>query len=83
MKKIILAGSLPAVVASFLLANAPSVFAKPKKKPAGSRLENANPLVNAAMKNMESGGGREVRSSRQLGDHQNGSDVEKGAQEQQ
>jgi tetratricopeptide (TPR) repeat protein len=40
------------IVASFLLANAPSAFAKPQKQPAGS---DADPLVNAAMKNMESG----------------------------
>ena len=55
MKKIIPAGTISVIAASFFLANAPSAFGKPQKKPAGSSNENVNPLVNAAMKNMESG----------------------------
>ena len=43
------------IAAFFVFANAPSTFAKPQKKPAGSGQENADPLVNAAMKNMETG----------------------------
>jgi tetratricopeptide (TPR) repeat protein len=43
------------IAASFLLANAPFAFAKPQKQPVGAGKENADPLVNAAMKNMESG----------------------------
>jgi hypothetical protein len=55
VKKIILAGTISVIVASFFLANEPSTFARPQKKPAGSSQENVDSLVNAAMKNMESG----------------------------
>ena len=55
MKKIIPASAIVVIAASFFLANAPSAFAKPQKKPAASGQENPDPLVNAAMKNMESG----------------------------
>jgi tetratricopeptide (TPR) repeat protein len=55
VKKIIRAGTISVIAASFFLANAPSAFAKPQRKPAGSGQENVDPLVNAAMKNMETG----------------------------
>jgi len=55
VKKIIAARRISVLAASFFLANAPSGFAKPQKKPAGSSHENVEPLVSAAMKNMESG----------------------------
>jgi hypothetical protein len=55
MKKIIPAGTISVIVASLFFANAPSAFGKPQKKPAGSSQENVGPLVNAAMKNMETG----------------------------
>src|SRR4030095_11985232 len=55
VKKIIPA-STPSLVAALLVFwNAPFAFAKPQKKPAGSSHENVVPLVNAAMKNMETG----------------------------
>lgn len=44
-----------AIALFFLFANAPGAFAKPQKKPSGSGQENADSLVNAAMKNMETG----------------------------
>ncbi|HMF46576.1 MAG TPA: tetratricopeptide repeat protein, partial [Candidatus Udaeobacter sp.] len=49
------AGTISVIAASFFLANAPSAFAQPQKKSTGSGQENVTPLVNAAMKNMESG----------------------------
>jgi tetratricopeptide (TPR) repeat protein len=55
VKKIIPARTISVIAASFFLANAPFGFAKPQKKPAGSSHENVEPLVSAAMKNMESG----------------------------
>ena len=55
MKKIIPAGTISVIATLFFLANAPSAFAKPQKKSAGSSQENSAPLVIAAMKNMESG----------------------------
>ena len=55
MKKIIPARTISVIAASFFLANAPSGFAKPQKKPAESSHENVEPLVSAAMKNMQSG----------------------------
>jgi tetratricopeptide (TPR) repeat protein len=55
VKKIIPARTISVIAASFFLANAPSGFAKPQKKPAGPSHENVEPLVSAAMKNMESG----------------------------
>lgn len=55
MKKIIPAATISVIVASFLIANIPCAFGKPPKKPAGSSQENVAPLVNAALKNMESG----------------------------
>jgi tetratricopeptide (TPR) repeat protein len=41
--------------AAFLVASASISFAKPQKKPTRSSQENVDPLVNAAMKNMETG----------------------------
>jgi tetratricopeptide (TPR) repeat protein len=55
MKKIIPASTIFLIAAFLLFANAPGGFAKPQKKSAGSGQENPDPLVNAAMKNMESG----------------------------
>lgn len=55
MEKIIPVRTISVIAASFFLVNAPSGFAKPQKKPAGSSRENVEPLVSAAMKNMESG----------------------------
>jgi hypothetical protein len=55
MKKIIPASAISGIAALLVFANAPSAFAKPQKKPAGSEQGNPDPLVNAAMKNMESG----------------------------
>ena len=55
MKKIIPAGTISVIAASFFLANAPLGFAKPQKQSAVSSHENVEPLVSAAMKNMESG----------------------------
>jgi hypothetical protein len=55
VKKIIPSRTISVIAASFFVANAPSGFAKPQKKPAGSSHENVEPLVSAAMKNMESG----------------------------
>ena len=43
------------IAAFFLFANAPHAFAKPQKKSVGSGQENPDPLVTAAMKNMETG----------------------------
>src|SRR5215831_7069397 len=54
MKRIIPASAVSVIAALLVFANAPLAFAKPQKKP-GSGQENANPLVNAAMKNMETG----------------------------
>jgi tetratricopeptide (TPR) repeat protein len=55
VKKIIPASTLSLVAALLVFWNAPFAFAKPQKKPAGSVQENPDPLVNAAMKNMETG----------------------------
>jgi tetratricopeptide (TPR) repeat protein len=55
VKKIIPAGTISLIVASFLLANAPSAFGKPQKKSAEAVQENAKPLLNAALKKMETG----------------------------
>ena len=55
VKRIIPAGTISVIAASFFLANAPLALAKPQKKPGGPSQENADPLVNAAMKNMETG----------------------------
>src|SRR5947199_8936550 len=57
MKKIIPASTtwIWAIAALFVFSNAPFAFAKPQKKPTGSGQENVDPLVNAAMKNMETG----------------------------
>ncbi len=44
-----------AISAFLLFANAPVGFAKPQKKSAGAARENPDALVNAAMKNMETG----------------------------
>jgi hypothetical protein len=55
VKKIIPASTLSLVAALLVFWNAPFAFAKPQKKPAGPGQENPDPLVNAAMKNMETG----------------------------
>jgi tetratricopeptide (TPR) repeat protein len=56
VKKVIpVTGTILGIAASLFLANAPSAFGKPQKRPAGSGHENVDPLVSAAMKNMESG----------------------------
>jgi tetratricopeptide (TPR) repeat protein len=57
MKKIIpvSANWICAITAFFVFSNAPFAFAKPPKKPAGPGQENLDPLVNRAMKNMETG----------------------------
>ena len=55
MKKIIPASTLSLVAALLVFWNAPFAFAKPQKKSAGSGQETPNPLVNAALKNMETG----------------------------
>jgi|GEM_PF-903008 len=43
------------IAALMLLASGPAGFAKPQKKSAGTSHEKIDPLVNAAMKNMETG----------------------------
>jgi len=55
VKKIIPASTLSLVAALLVFWNAPFAFAKPQKKSAGSGQETLNPLVNAALKNMETG----------------------------
>jgi tetratricopeptide (TPR) repeat protein len=57
MKRIIPASTtwIWAIAAFFLFSNAPHGFAKPLKKSSGAGEENSNPLVTAAMKNMETG----------------------------
>src|SRR5436190_19962747 len=57
MKRIIPASTtwIWAIAAFFVFSNAPHGFAKPQKKSAGSAPENPDALVNAAMKNMETG----------------------------
>ena len=57
MKKIIpvSANWILAIAAILLFTNAPSAFAKPQSKPAESGREDPETLVNAAMKNMETG----------------------------
>ncbi len=57
MKRIIPASTtwIWAIAAFFVFSNAPHGFAKPQKKPAGPGQENPDSLVNAAMKNMETG----------------------------
>jgi len=55
VKRIIASSTIFVIAAFLLLANAPSAFAKPQKKTVESSQENLDPLVNAAMKNMETG----------------------------
>src|SRR5947199_10699555 len=57
MKKIIPASTswIWAVAAFLVFVNAPVTFARPQRKSAVSGQENPDPLVNAAMKNMETG----------------------------
>lgn len=55
MKNIVPAGAGLLGAALLVISNAPCALAKPQKKSAGSAAENADPLVEAAMKNMESG----------------------------
>ena len=55
MKKIGPAITVSLVTALLVFANTPSAVAKPQKKPTGSGQQNVDPLVNAAMKNMETG----------------------------
>src|SRR5262245_31942031 len=54
MKRIILPGTVLLAAALLVVGNTPGAFAKPQKA-AGPGQENADPLVNTAMKNMESG----------------------------
>ncbi len=46
---------LSPIAALILLASGPAGFARPQKKSAGVARENVDPLVNAAMKNMDTG----------------------------
>jgi tetratricopeptide (TPR) repeat protein len=55
VKKSITSSTIFVLTAFLVFANALSAFAKPKKEPAGSAQENPDPLVNAAMKKMETG----------------------------
>jgi len=55
VKKIGSAITVSLVTALLVFANAPSGFAKPQKKPTGAGQQNVDPLLNAAMKNMETG----------------------------
>jgi tetratricopeptide (TPR) repeat protein len=55
MKRIVPASTILMIAVVLVFASAPPAFAKPQKKPAGPGQENADPLVNAALKNMESG----------------------------
>ena len=55
MRKIIPAGAISVIAASFFISNVSSAFGKPQKKLAGSGQENFTPRVSAAMKTMESG----------------------------
>jgi len=55
VKRIIPASTISVIAALLVFSNAPSAFAKPQKKPAGSGQENVDPLVNAALKNMVTG----------------------------
>src|SRR5215211_3954987 len=55
MKRAIPASTISVITALLLFSNAPHAFAKPQKKPAGPGQENPDSLVNAAMKNMETG----------------------------
>ena len=55
MKKIIPARTISLIAELLAFASAHSVFAKPQKKSAQSSQENAAPLVEATMKNMETG----------------------------
>jgi tetratricopeptide (TPR) repeat protein len=55
VKKIITSSTIFVVTAFLAFANAFSAFAKPQKEPAGSAQQKIDPLVNAAMKNMETG----------------------------
>ncbi|HVI79248.1 MAG TPA: hypothetical protein VM715_14020, partial [Candidatus Acidoferrum sp.] len=55
MKKTITSSTIFVITAFIVLTNAPSGFGKPQKESAGSARENPDPLVNAAMKKMETG----------------------------
>ena len=55
MKRIIASRTIFVIAAFLLFANAPVTFAKPQKKLDGPAQETPDPLVNAAMKNMETG----------------------------
>ena len=55
MKKTITSSTIFVITAFIVFANASSGFGKPEKKSAGSAQENSDPLVNAAMKKMETG----------------------------
>src|SRR5215831_8625960 len=55
VKKIIPARTISLIAELLVFASAHSVFAKPQKKSAQSSQENAAPLVEAAMKHMETG----------------------------
>ena len=55
VKKTITSSTIFVLTAFLVFANAPSGFGKPETKSAGSAQENSDPLVNAAMKKMETG----------------------------
>ena len=55
MKKIIPPGRVLLAVAFLVICDAPGAFAKPQKKPTGSSQESVDSLIDAAMKNMETG----------------------------
>jgi tetratricopeptide (TPR) repeat protein len=55
VKKTITSSTIFVVTAFLVFGSAFSAFAKPQKEPAGSAQQKIDPLVNAAMKNMETG----------------------------
>jgi tetratricopeptide (TPR) repeat protein len=55
VRRITAVSTVSLVAALLVIADAPSAFAKPRKQPTGSGRENADPLVNVALKNMETG----------------------------
>jgi tetratricopeptide (TPR) repeat protein len=55
VKKIIPARTISLIAPLVVFATAHPAFSKPQKRAAGTGQENADPLVNAAMKNMETG----------------------------
>jgi hypothetical protein len=55
VKKIITPSTISVIAALLVVANAPFAFPKPQNKPVGSAQESADPLVNVAMNNMQTG----------------------------